>query len=105
MTLNGKEVRFKATVGALIQIAEICPDGDVNRVGELVGEMNANTLKASVKLISLLSDGTITEAELLACEVNELQALLDAAFAAFRAGQRGTIEVVPKKDEATAAEA
>ena len=105
MLINGKEVHFKATVGALIQISELCPEGDVNRVSELVTGMNASSLKASIKLISYLSAGTLTEAELMNMEVPQLQELLDEAFKAFREDQNGKVEVVPKKDEATEADA
>ena len=99
-----KEIRFKATIDAVIAISELCPDGDVNRVGELVNGMNAEALRMSVKLISLLSDGTLTEDELMKYEVSEIQALLDKAFAAFRKDQKPTVEVNVKKDEATEAE-
>lgn len=104
MTVNGKEVQFKATVGALINISELCPEGDVNRVAELVNGMNATTLRMSVKLIMYLSAGTLTEDELMNMDVNELQALLDEAFKAFRADQEGKVHVVPKKDEAPQAD-
>lgn len=104
MTVNGKEVQFKATVGALINISELCPEGDVNRVAELVNGMNATTLRMSVKLIMYLSAGTLTEDELMNMDVNELQALLDEAFKAFRNDQEGKVHVVPKKDEAPQAD-
>lgn len=104
MEINGKEIRFKATVGALIDLAEICPDGDVNRVTELVQGMTADTLKASVRIISILSNGSLDEKEIRTLDVTELQALLDEAFAAFRADQQGKVDVkVTKKDEATEA--
>lgn len=104
MNINGKEIRFKATIGAVIQIAEMCPGGDVNRVQELVKGMNAQSLKMSVKLISILSDGSLTEDELLGMDVNELQEMLDTAFDAFKRDQKPTVEVDVKKDEATEAE-
>ena len=104
MNINGKEVHFKATIGAVIEIAEMCPGGDVNRVQELVKGMNAQSLKMSVKLISILSNGSLTEDELLRMDVNELQELLDTAFDAFKHDQKPTVEVNIKKDEATEAE-
>lgn len=99
-----KEIKFKATVGAVIQISELCPGGDVNRAGEIVSGMNAESLKNAVKLIAILSNGTLTEDELYQYDVNELQALLDKAFEAFRNDQKPTVEVNVKKDEATEAE-
>lgn len=104
MTINGKEIKFKATIGAVIEIAELCPNGDVNRVNELVKGMTAESLKMSVKLISLLSDGGLSEDELKRMDVSELQDLLDDAFKAFKNDQKPTVEVVVKKDEATEAE-
>lgn len=102
MEINGKEIRFKATVGALIDLADICPDGDVNRVTELVQGMTADTLRHSVAIIRILSNGDLDDEAIRRLDVHELQQLLDEAFAAFRADQQGKVDVkITKKDEAT----
>ena len=105
MTVNGKEVHFKATIRATLAIARICPGGDINRISELVGEMNADTIEASVKIICELSNGTLTRDEILDMEIHELQGVLDDAMKAFRKDQEPTVEVQVKKDEATEAQA
>lgn len=105
MKINGRDVTFKATIRAVITVAELCPDKDINRVQELFNGMDASTLHASVKVIAALANGTLTEDEILGLDVNELQTVLDAAMSAFKCDQKPTVEVLVKKDEATEAEA
>ena len=104
MQLNGKEIKFKATIKAVIEITDLCPDGDVNKINQLFGKMDAATLKAAVKVITALSCGTLTEEDCLSLDIHELQALLDEAMATFKKDQKPTVEVIVKKDEATEAD-
>jgi hypothetical protein len=103
MEINGKEVRFKATIKAVLEIAEICPDGDVNKIGELFDKMDASTLKAAIKVITALSNGTLTEDEIMEFDVADLQDILNTAMASFKADQEPTVKVIAKKSEATEA--
>lgn len=105
MTINGKEVRFKATIRALKEIAKMCPDGDINNAEKLFTGATADVLDNSIRFVSLLSGGTLTEDDLLDLDVQELAEVQNAAVSAFKGDQRGEIHVEPKKEKATEAEA
>lgn len=103
MTENGKEVKFKGTMRALLSITEICPDEDVNRIQELfTGGMNRKMILAAIKTIVALSNGSLTEDDVMDMDTEELQSTLDEAMRVFRHDQKPTVEVIVKKDEATA---
>ena len=101
MLVNGKEVRFKATIRALKEIAKMCPDGDINNAEKLFAGATADVLDNSIRFVSLLSGGTLTEDDLLDLDVQELAEVQSAAVSAFKGDQR----VEPKKEKATEAEA
>ncbi len=101
MTINGKEVHFKATIRALREIAKMCPDGDINQAEKLFDGATADVLDNSVKFVSLLSNGTLTEDDLLDLDFSELAEVQAAAVAAFKNDQKGEIHVEPKKEKAT----
>lgn len=103
MLVNGKEVHFKATVRAVLEIAEQCPEGDINRVEELFGKVNKDTLLASIRFLTALTNGATTEDDWLDMDVRDLQGIMDEAMRSFRKDQKPTVEVKVKKDEATAA--
>ena len=100
MEIKGKNVKFKASIRAVMTITDLCPDGDVNRVNELFGKMDKNTIESSVKFIVALSDGSLTEDDVLDLDINELQGVLDEAMKTFRKDQEPTVNINPKKDEA-----
>ena len=104
MTINGKEVQFKATIRALREIAKMCPDGDINNAEKLFTGATADVLDNSVKFISLLSGGSLTAEDLLDLDIQELTEVQGAAISAFRNDQQGEMHVEPKKEKATEAE-
>jgi hypothetical protein len=104
MTVNGKEVHFKATIRALREIAKMCPDGDINKADQLFTGATADVLDNTVRFVSLLSGGALSEDDLLDLDVQELTAVQSAAADAFRADQQGEIRVESKKEKATEAE-
>ena len=105
MTINGKEVTFRATVRAVAKILEICPDGSMAKLEEVFsGGMDAKTLHAAIRVLEALSNGTLTEDDLLDLDVMELQGLLDVALTTFRRDQKPTVEVELKKEKAAEAD-
>lgn len=105
MTVNGKEVHFKATIRALKEIAKMCPDGDINNAEKLFSGATADVLDNSIRFVALLSNGTLTEDDLLDLDFQELEAVQSAAVSAFKGDQQGEIHVEPKKEKATEAQA
>lgn len=56
MEYNGKEVKFKRTVGAISDLAKIAPDGKVERLGELFSEGNMGvTLECGAQFLAILN--------------------------------------------------
>lgn len=113
MKVFGKDVKFRRTVGATCKIAEACPDGDIQRIGEMV---DANNLAKSQKFIAIficamnegyektkaISDPTytpnpVTFDEIMCLDQDELTTLIDEAMATFNTVNT-TVEAVPKKN-------
>lgn len=58
MKINGREIKFLRTVKATSDLARLCPDGDINRIGELFdGSDLATTIESGAKLIHFLNEG------------------------------------------------
>lgn len=105
MEINGKEITFRATIRAVMEITELCPDGDIAQLEKLFsGGMDTKTLRTAVKVLVALANGTITEDELLDLDVRELDGLLDVALRTFRNDQKPTVEVNLKKEKAAEAD-
>ena len=100
MTINGKEVHFRATVGAMMKIARLCKDHDINNAEQLFTTDTMTTLENTTKFISYLSGGTLTEEEILEMDIEEFTAVQTEAMSAFRRDQKGEVNVVPKKEKA-----
>lgn len=113
MTVHGKERNFKLTVGASEAIAEMCPDGDLARIGEILDGPYTAVAKVAMSVIAELNRGyeeakgyeepgytpdPITIAELSTLEFRELVAMQREALAAFRRDSTPTVEIEPDKD-------
>ena len=113
MIVNGKERAFKLTVGASLAIANICPDGDLERLDEALTGNYAKIINNVVAVILALQKGAedaralaepdytpdyMTADEVLALEPAELKTLERAAISAFKADSKTSIEVDSKKN-------
>ena len=110
MLINGKEYGFKLTVGASIQIAKVCPNGDLARIAEAVGGEYGQQANAMAKFIEALSNGYAAAEEFEGREANRLSyesvlamsptlfaEVCNEAFKAFGADIKGEIEVEASK--------
>ena len=113
MVIHGKERNFLLTVGASAEIAELCPDGDITRLGELLTQNNSGKqLRSIAKVIAALSRGyessrkyeepgyepsPLTADEILTLTMEELTQLRDEAFDKFVQDSKPTVEVEPSK--------
>lgn len=113
MNIGNKTYGFKLTVGASIQIAKLCPDGDLGRIAEAVGGTYGHQAEALAKMISALSNGyaaaeafegreaaRLTPEDVLALDPKTFEEVTKEAFAAFRADVSGELEVKPTKKAA-----
>lgn len=112
MIVHDKDRRFKLTVGASMKIAELCPDGDMNRLKEVLTGSYASIMKNVVAIILALQAGYedakayddptytpdyMTEEEIATLEPADFQRLETEAIAAYVADSKPTVEVEYKK--------
>lgn len=118
MLVHGREVDFLLSVGASAEISEMCPEGDLNRIGELF-ESNSygNQVMNIAKIISALSNGyeqsrkyedkayvpnPLTVDEIMSLTTSEMKKVEACALAKFNADSQTTVEVENTKKEETA---
>lgn len=112
MIVHGREVNFRLTVGAQIELCKLCPSGDIGRLGELVGEDKAvQTMQTMAQMAAILSKADaearayegesvkpLTYEEALTLDGKEFQVMEKEAMAAFHADSKPTVEVKPAKN-------
>lgn len=57
MKIGNREYGFKLTVGASVQIAKLCPDGDLSKIGKAVGNGYGEQAEVMAKMIVALNNG------------------------------------------------
>ncbi len=114
MKINGREINFLRTVKVTCDIAEMCPNKDIQRIGELFSENDvATTIKSGAKLIHYLNEGyemnkkynepgyepkILSEEEIMYLDDTTYTKLMQAAMKGMGIGAETTIEVEePKK--------
>lgn len=112
MIINGREVGFRRTIGADVDLGEICPGGDLGRVGELFGEngeiaKNVNTLVKIMLILNKWHENTaklnnpdyvsypLTEVELLSLDEDTFYHLESEMMDAWARDTKQTVEAVP----------
>ena len=56
MEYNGKKIGFKRTIGAVSEIGKLCPDGKIQRIGEIFNEDNLGaSLEGSAQFLAILN--------------------------------------------------
>lgn len=115
MKIYGEEYGFMLTVGASAKIADLCPDGDLTRMSELLEGRFSQTVNFTAAFIEAMAAGfddakryageEVTHKPLTADMVKALPSdvfkeVQSAALAAFRGDTKATVEVAtPKKKE------
>lgn len=119
MLIHGREVKFLLTVGASCEIAEMCPQGDMKRLGELMNpEKLSDMQRVNAQIVCAMNRGyeaarefeqpgyearPITMHELMTLPPAVFNALVQEAFSTFTAGTKTTVEVEPDKKNETQA--
>ena len=114
MEIFGEEYGFSLTVGASAEIADLCPDGDLNRMNEVLESRYSKAIDFTASFIVAMAKGfddarryageEITHKPLTADMVKALPSdvfgkVQAAALAAFKEDTRSTVEVAPSKKE------
>ena len=116
MKIHGREIKFLRTVKATADLAKLCPNGDINRIGELFSEKDiSTTIESGAKLIHFLNEGyemnkqfmepgykpsIISVEEIMYLDDATYTSLIQSAMKGLGMGAETTIEVEePKKKE------
>lgn len=114
MQVHGREVGFRFTVGASVKISGLCSDGDISRLGEVLAGQYGKVARDTAAIVAALSEGyeqarayevpgykprPLTVDEVMTLQMDEFNALQQAALAAWMEDSKPTVEVEPKKKE------
>ena len=114
MKIFGDEYGFMLTVGASAAIADLCPDGDLNRMGELLEGRFSDTVKFTAAFVAAMAKGfddarrfsgeevthkPLTAEMMLSLPSSVFKDVQSAALAAFKGDVSTTVEVKQSKKE------
>lgn len=120
MQIYGREVGFRFTVGASAKISDLCPDGDITRLGEVLEGQYGRITRDTAAIMVALSEGyeqarsfevpgykpqPLTMEEVLTLRMGEFAQLQQAASTAWAEDSKPTVEVEPEKKESGEAQA
>lgn len=113
MEFNGREIGFELTIGALGELGSIAPNGDLARIGEELdfeSGIDATKVHKVARLAAALSRGwasaakmrgeeaePLTESEILASPVTELNPIIEEAMSSLSSGFETTVKAKPAK--------
>lgn len=112
MNIHGREVGFKLTVGAAIDISKLCPNGDLTKIATIMDCGYDAALMANVTIAAAMSNGyenakrfeepgykpnPLTVDEILSLDANTLSDLLNEALSVFKVDQNTTVAVKASK--------
>mgnify|MGYP003548557386 CR=1 FL=1 len=110
MFLNGRDVKFKFTVGASFEIADMCPEGKLDNIGALFEGSYREAAENEHKFVLALNKGYIEsmkysnpkfdeeplkEEEIMLLDQNEYEQLSQEAFAAYLGDSKRKITTAP----------
>lgn len=120
MQIYGREVGFRFTVGASAKISDLCPDGDITRLGEVLDGQYGQITRDTAAIMAALSEGyeqarsfevpghepnPLTVDELFSLRPSEFNALQREALASWAEDRKPTVEAEPEKKESGKAQA
>lgn len=114
MQVYGREVGFRFTVGASAKIADLCPDGDIERLGELLNGSYGKVSRDTAAIVVALSEGyeqaqrfedpaykprPLSVEEIMSLRPAEFMELQQAAMTTWVEDKKATVEVELEKKE------
>lgn len=115
MIIHGKEIKFLRTVKTTSDLAKLCPDEDIEKLGELFNGSLPKTLETGAKIIHYLNEGyemnqyfmdnthkpeIISEDEIMYLDDKTYTELMQDALKSMNEGAEQTIEVEESKKNA-----
>ena len=110
MKIGTRDYGFRLTVGASVEIAKLCPDGDLARIGEAVGKGYGDQALTMANVIVALNHGyvaseafegrkahSLTLENVLSLSPAVFADMSSEAFKAFMGDVDGEIEVATEK--------
>ena len=112
MFVHGRDVKFKFTIGASIEVARMCKDGKLENIGSLFEGNYEEVAHNNNMFIIALHKGYIdsmkyedpkydeqllTEDELLVLDNKDYEKLQDEAYAAYYGDSKRNVETEPVK--------
>ena len=112
MFVHGREVKFKFTIGASIEVARMCKDGKLENIGLIFEGTYEEVAHNNNMFIIALHKGyidsmkfedpkfdeePITEQEILLLDQKEYSQLQDEAYAAYYGDSKRNVETEPVK--------
>lgn len=117
MKIHGKDIRFKLTTGASGEIADLCPNRDLNKIGDMLSGAYSDTLMTSEKFCRILNrwhvrsekfEGReadlLEDGEILALSPDEYRQAMQEAMNAFTADTKQEVKAKPVKSKKATAE-
>ena len=113
MIIRGREIKFLRTVLATCKIADLCPDGQISKIGALFGGTDSKVARNEAEFIRALNEGyemslhfddpshevkVISIDEIMSLTNDDFSALFAEAVGAFQ-GEEQTVEVEEKKSK------
>ena len=112
MFVHGREVKFKFTIGASIEVARMCKDGKLENIGSIFEGTYEEVAHNNNMFIIALHKGYIdsmkyedpkydeqllTEDEILVLDNKDYEKLQDEAYAAYYGDSKRNVETEPVK--------
>jgi len=108
MQVNGREIGFRRSVRATADLAEICPNKDITKLGELMNGGTGQQLATGAVLIHVLNDAYVRherlehpDADLKAITVDEIMDLDEETYMQLLAEAMLTFKVDGKTEVRT----
>lgn len=112
MLINGREYKFLMTVGASAEISDLCPEGDLSRMGDLFQQPFGKQIRAISKIAAALSRGyeenrkfdhedhephALTVQEVMSLDMTTYRALTTEIMKAFTISTETTVQTEESK--------
>ena len=119
MEIFGHEYGFLLTVGASAEIAELCPGGDLGKIGEALKGRFADTMEVASRFVVAMANGydaaqafagqpvehpPLTVAMMKALSMDKFREVQAAAMASFKGDTTPSVELEPAKKNETLSE-
>lgn len=110
MIIHGKDIRFKLTTGASGEIADLCPNRDINRIAEMMNGAFGDSVRVCDKFCVILNKwyvrsekyagreaDSLDEGEILVLDPDDYKKVMQEAMRTFAGDTAQEVEVKATK--------